>query len=126
MKMKTKILILCVTVITLFTGCARWNNSVEADGSIFGSTNGDWIVIKQSGGQITDVWKLENQFVQSEQGSDGWLFVDHDNNPVHVGGDMKAIRINNKKEDIFNTYIEYHMEHDTLTYAQRYKLKNNR
>lgn len=122
--MKKLLLILTVSVImTTFTGCARFFNKVDADGSLIGSTAGDWIVIKQSGGHITDVWKLEEQFVQSEPGSDGWLFIDQDGNPVHVGGDMKAIRIKNKKDDIFDSYIEYHMEHDSLTYAQRFAKK---
>lgn len=88
---------------------------------MFGATKGDWIVVKQSGGKITDVWKLENEFVQSEQGSDGWLFMDQNGNPVHVGGDMKAIRVNEQKDEIFNSYVEYHMEHDSLNYEQKYK-----
>jgi uncharacterized protein YceK len=66
-----KKLFLFLTVITLLSGCARWKNKVNANGNIFGSTKGDWVVIKQSGGKITDVWKLENEFVQSENGSDG-------------------------------------------------------
>ncbi|MCC6323615.1 hypothetical protein IT400_02360 [Candidatus Nomurabacteria bacterium] len=105
----------------MFSSCARFSNQIDSDGALIGTTKGDWIVIKQSGGVITDVWKLEEQFVQSEQGSDGWLFVDQNGNPVHVGGDMKAIRVNKNKEEIFSNYMEYHMEHDSLSYMQRYR-----
>jgi hypothetical protein len=122
--MKRVALIFCIAfvVMSMFSGCARFMNKVGSDGSLIGSTTGDWIVVKQSGGVITDVWKLENQFVQSEEGSDGWLFTDQNGNPVHVGGDMKAIRVKRNKDEIFNSYIEYHMEHDDLSYIERYKL----
>ena len=115
-----KVLFLSLIFSTIiFSNCARLSNKIDSDGALIGSTKGDWIVVKQSGGVITDVWKLEDQFVQSEQGSDGWLFVDQNGNPVHVGGDMKAIRANKNKEDVFSKYVEYHMEHDSLSYTQR-------
>ena len=61
--------------------------------------------------------------VQSEEGSDGWLFLDQIGNPVHIGGDMKAIRVNKgNKEEIFSNYVEYHAEWDTITYQQKYYL----
>lgn len=113
---------IALVAMIMFSGCARFMNRVGSNGAIIGATKGDWIVIKQSGGVITDVWKLENQFVQSEEGSDGWLFTDQNNNPVHVGGDMKAIRVKSNKSEIFNSYVEYHMERDELTYIERYKL----
>lgn len=85
-----------------------------------GSVNGDWVVIKQSGGRITDVFLLESVMVQSEQGSDGWLFLDQDGNPTHIGGDMKAIRVTGNKNQVFRKYHEYHMEFETKTYGELY------
>ena len=116
-----KMLFLFFAVLML-TSCAKWHNRVKADGGVFGTYSGDWIVVKQSGGHITDVFKLNNVMVQSEAGSDGWLFVDESGNPIHIGGDMKAIRVNKNKEGIFSKYIEYHMEFDSLSYQQRFIL----
>ena len=63
---------------------------------------------------------------ESGRQGDGWLFVDKRNNPVHVGGDMKAVRLNHDAQDVLNSYIEYHMEFDSLTYQQRYFLEKGR
>ena len=124
--MKKAILMLLVVIgglvsSQLFTGCAGACQRMDANGSIIGSTNGDWVVVKQSGGHITDVYKLENVMVQSENGSDGWLFLDHNGNPAHIGGDMKAIRCNHDKDEVFSQYVEYHMEWDTCTYQEKYQ-----
>jgi hypothetical protein len=110
-------------ILVLTNGCAGTCQRIKANGSLVGSTNGDWIVVKQSGGEITDVYKLENVMVQSEQGSDGWLFLDQNSNPVHIGGDMKAIRVTTRKAEIFDSYIEYHMEHETMSYQEKWALK---
>lgn len=123
--MKTQIFrILMLLVLTVsMAGCAGTCQRMKANGSIIGTTTGDWIVIKQSGGITTDVYLLNKVFVQSEPGSDGWLFVDTNQNAVHIGGDMKAIRVDNNKEKIFNSYFEYHTEWDTCTYKERLKIR---
>jgi hypothetical protein len=120
MKKLVNILMLFVMMLA-FSSCASTCQRMKANGAVVGSISGDWIVIKQSGGKITDVFKLENIMVQSEGQSDGWLFIDRDGNPVHIGGDMKAIRVTNNKKAVFDSYIEYHMEHDSLTYQDKYK-----
>lgn len=118
-----KFVILFAVIASLFlTSCASFWNKVDSDGSLVGNTKGSWIVVKQSGGIITDVWKLEDCFVQSEENSDGWLFVNQDGDPTHVGGDMKAIRVKTNEREKFDKYFEYHMEFDTLTYTQRLAL----
>jgi hypothetical protein len=119
------LMVLSIVTIFLLNSCASSCQRMKANGSIIGTTNGDWIVIKQSGGHITDVYKLEDVMVQSEEGSDGWLFLDQDGNPVHIGGDMKAIRVVTNKKEIFNSYVEYHMEFDTISYQEKYKLYQN-
>ena len=124
--MKFKIFFSLVVGIALLSSCARLTNRIKSDGQLIGSTKASWVVVKQSGGVITDVWKLDEEFVQSEPNSDGWLFVDKRNNPVHVGGDMKAVRLNHDAQDVLNSYIEYHMEFDSLTYQQRYFLEKGR
>lgn len=121
-----KVLLLSMVLLlvgssVMFQGCAKWKQKIKSDGALIGSTTGDWVVIKQSGGITTDVYKLEDVMVQSETTSDGWLFVDQNDNAVHIGGDMKAIRVDKNKELIFSKYVEYHQEFDTLTYKERYK-----
>ena len=120
--MKKTLLFLVGIIVITFTSCAKWSNEVDRDGSFLGSTTGDWIVIKQSGGVITDVYMLEDVMVQSENNSDGWLFKDQVGNIVNIGGDCKAIRIKGNKAEMFNKYVEYHMEFDSLTYQQRLKI----
>ncbi len=117
-----KIIINFVMIILVFTlsSCAKFNNKVARDGSFFGSTSGDWLVIKQSGGYITDVYKLENVMVQSEEHSDGWLFSDECGNMINISGDCKATRVTDRKCAKWDLYIDYHMEFDSLTYNQRY------
>jgi hypothetical protein len=110
-------------VVVMMSGCAGTCQRMKANGSLVGTTTGDWVVIKQSGGHITDVYLLDNVFVQSEQGSDGWLFIDQDGNPVHIGGDMKAIRVTTNKQQIFANYVEYHSEHDNMTYHEKLALR---
>lgn len=116
--MKTVKSILIIFAAILMTSCAKFNNRVDADGGLFGSYNGDWIVVTYSGNHITDVWKLTNAMVQSEEHSDGWLFVDANGNAVHVGGNSKAIRVNDKSSIMWDQYVEYHSEHTNQTYQQ--------
>ena len=96
----------------MLAGCANYWNTVARDGGMFGSYNGDWVVVKYSGGKIMDVWKLQNSLVQSEEHSDGWLFQDNDGNAVNIGGDTKHFRINNRsdKASLWNQYHEYHFD----------------
>ena len=111
-------ILILFTIMVAFAGCAGTCQRIKANGSIIGSVSGDWIVVKQSGGRITDVYKLEGVMVKSEEGSDGWLFLDQDGNPVHIGGDMKAIRVTTRKREIFAKYHEYHMEFEVQTYQE--------
>jgi len=109
----------------LLDGCAGACQRIKANGSLIGSTKGDWIVVKESGGKITDVYKLEDVMVQSEASSDGWLFLDQNGNPVNIGGDMKAIRVVSNKQEVFDRYVEYHMEFEDISYREKFKLVHN-
>lgn len=121
-EMKNFILLLLTvaltTVMVTSSGCARSCQRWEANGSIVGSVRGDWVVVKESGGVITDVYLLHNVMVQSEETSDGWLFIDQAGNPVHIGGDMKAIRVTGD-HSLFDKYVEYHIEFDPMTYQEK-------
>jgi hypothetical protein len=107
-----------LSMIVLLSGCARQCNRVTANGSVFGAVTGDWIVVTYSGNHITDVWRLKNVMVQSEEHSDGWLFVDDNGNAVHVGGNTKAIRVNDKASTSWDKYVDYHSEFTNQTYKQ--------
>lgn len=105
-------------MVLMLTGCAKTCNRQKANGGILGTYEGDWVVVTYSGNHITDVWKLENAMVQSEEGSDGWLFVDDSGNAVHVGGNTKSIRVSNKNSIGWDKYVEYHSEFTKQTYQQ--------
>ena len=102
-------------------GCAKFWNRVDADGGFFGSYPGNYIVLKYNGGKITDLWKLRNVMLQSEAGSDGWLFKDNNGHMVHIGGDMKSIRVDRDVDEVFSRYTEYHMEIDGGSYEVKKK-----
>ncbi len=101
-----------------FTGCASFWNDIDSGKSLLGSYRGDYVVVNATGGVIADVWILENVLVESESGSDGWRFKDSDNNMIHLGGDSKVIRVDNKAT--LRLYREYHMEFETETYQEKY------
>lgn len=105
-------------MLLMLTGCARECNKMKSNGGVLGSYPGDWIVLTYSGNHITDVWKLTNAMVQSEEHSDGWLFVDSNGSAVHVGGNTKAIRVNDKDAVKWSKYVEYHSEFTSQTYQQ--------
>jgi hypothetical protein len=107
------------------SGCEKMFNQMERDGSLIGSTAGDWVVVKYSGGRITDVWKLHNVMVQSEMHSDGWLFKDASGNMVNIGGDVKATRVTSDRS-LFNRYVEYHMEFDLMPYEEKLRSNNDK
>jgi len=112
-------------LILMMTGCAKTCNRMNANGGIIGAHNGDWVVVTYSGNHITDVWKMTDVMVQSEEGSDGWLFVDATGNAVHVGGNTKAIRVNDKASAKWDSYVEYHSEFTNETY-QQFTLSQNK
>ncbi len=105
-------------VVFALGGCAKEGDQIERDGGFFSSTKGPFIVVKQSGGKITDVYKLKNAIVQSEDGSDGWLFLDDDNHPVNIGGDMKSLRLKSMNDPVWSKYCEYHQEFDARPYNE--------
>ena len=107
-----------LSLMILLTGCAKTCNRQKANGGILGSYPGDWIVLTYSGNHITDVWKLTNVMIQSEPESDGWLFVDDNGNAIHVGGNTKAIRVNDKESIKWSQYVEYHSEFNKKTYQE--------
>ena len=114
-------MIIIIGISIAATSCAQFTQKVKADGSLIGTASGAWVFEKTSGGVIMDVWKLDDALVKSEEGSDGWLFLDQNGNPVHVGGDMKAIRCNNDKISVFNQYVEYHTDVDLCTYKEKFE-----
>jgi hypothetical protein len=113
-------MIIIIGISFAATSCAQFNQKVKADGGVFVTRNGAWVVEKTSGGVIMDVYILDDAIVKSEQGSDGWLFTDKNGNPVHIGGDMKAIRCNNEKTAVFNQYVEFHADVDLCTYKEKF------
>ncbi len=108
--MRWSVLLSMLLCVVLLSGCASWRNSIARDGSMFTSTRGPYVVMSYSGGVVTDVWVLKDAYVQSEDDSDGWLFIDNDKNPINVGGDAKVIRLKDKRD--LKNYREFHVEID--------------
>jgi len=115
------LLLVMISVTILNSGCAGACQRIKANGSIVGTVSGAWVVEKMSGGVITDVYILDDAICKSEPGSDGWLFLDKNGNPVHIGGDMKAIRCNNSAGEVSAQYVEYHFDTDHCTYKEKFE-----
>lgn len=112
-------LLLIVGTLTAFvSGCAGWRNEVAARGSYVGSVEGDYVIRNDSGGRIMDVWVLRKVFVQAHSGGAGWYFQDARGNVVHLGGDVKVIRVNTPA--MLEQYHEYHAEFESRTYQELY------
>ncbi|MBT3298281.1 hypothetical protein HN385_05125 [archaeon] len=101
-------------------GCASTCNDIERRGGLVGTYTSDYVVISQSGGLIMDVYKLNDVYVESETGSDGWRFVDNKGYPTFIGGDTKTIRVDDLNRDVWGKYHEYHMEFESETYRDLY------
>ena len=115
-----KSLILLATVLFLFAGCKK----KKENGQIPPTTNGQRaIVLRESNGKIIDIWKL-NSYVGTFSYSTGCHFTDQNNNDVAIGLDgVKVISFTNGNDKVFNSYVEYHQEDDTLSYYERKKRK---
>lgn len=111
--------LIMIIVLSMF-GCAKFWDQADAKGGIFISKKAPYIIVNQSGGRIMDVYKLTDAIVQSPAGSDGWLFLDNNNNPVYLGGDVKTIRIKNTNDPNWQKYHEYHMEFNSKSYRELY------
>lgn len=100
------------------SGCAKLKNDIAANGGLIGSYPANYIVRNDSGGRIMDVWVLKNVMVQSEFSGAGWLFQDSDGHVIHLGGDVKVIRI--ESEALLGKYHEYHTEFEIKSYQELY------
>jgi hypothetical protein len=107
-----------LAVMPLLGGCASYENNVAARGGIFGSYKGSYVVVNYAGNSIADVWVLKNAYVQSEEKSDGWRFMDETGSMVFLGGDVKVIRC--KSDSELAKWNEYHAEFETKTYQQKF------
>ena len=116
----TGICLAAIIAATSLTGCARFKDSWSSRGSLIGSTKAPYIVVNESGGEIVDVYKLDNAIVQSPNGSDGWLFLDKTDSPVYIGGDVKTIRLKSTSDERWDKYHEYHAEFESKTYRELY------
>ena len=100
-------LVVLVLLVGL-TGCAKTRNYWAAQGGVFASHNGAYVVRNDSGGRIMDVWVLPDAMVQAEESGSGWLFRDTDDDVIHLGGDVKVIRV--KERSTLKQYHDYHAE----------------
>jgi len=102
------------------TGCAKTCDQIDAQGGLVTSHKAPYIIVNQSGGEIMDVYKLQNAIVQSEATSDGWLFKGPKGHPIFVGGDIKTIRLPSTNDPLWDQYHEYHMEFESKSYRELY------
>lgn len=116
---KSIVLIILLACLSMFgVSCAKLGNEIAANGGIWGSYAGDYIVRNDSGGKIMDMWVLKDVMVQEVNSGSGWLFRDTNGNVIHLGGDVKVIRVN--KGMNLSDYHEYHAELESKSYQELY------
>jgi len=113
----SKIFIMCIAIFML-SGCAKFSNEIAANGGLIGSYNGTYVVRNDSGGHIMDMWVLSDVIVQAEKSGAGWMFRDKAGNVIHLGGDVKVMRL--KDLSTISGYHEYHAEFETKSYQELY------
>ena len=106
-----------ISIAAMCAGCAKWQNEVASNGGLIGSYKGHYIIRNDSGGRIMDVWILKDAIVQEEHQGAGWLFRDNFGNPIHLGGDVKIIRVSDE-DSVAGKYHEYHAEFERKTYQE--------
>lgn len=67
-------------------------------------SNGNWLVIDNSGGKTMRHWVIEGGYVESSSQSDGWQFRDSNGNLCYVSGDAFVIRITEPLDQFQSTY----------------------
>lgn len=68
------------------------------------ASNGDWLVVDNSGGETMRHWILRDSYVKDSDQSDGWQFFDSRGNLGYVSGDAFVMRINEPLEGFLATY----------------------
>lgn len=116
--LKTLAKVCCLGAIVAVAGCADIENEIAANGGGFGPRRGAYVVVNYSGEKIQDVWVLPDAYCQSVTESDGWLFLDVAGNAIHLGGDVKVIRLKSAAD--LAKWHEYHAEWSTQTYQETF------
>jgi hypothetical protein len=72
-------------LLLIGTGCSSFQNKVEKMGK--GMSASDYVVVMYSGGKVVNWWHIKNKFINKEENSDGWFWIDNDR-MVRVSGDV--------------------------------------
>lgn len=119
MKKLVALVLLCIVGIGTI-GCAKFQS--DDSGKL---VNRDFTIIRQSGGVITDVWKVrmsvKPDFLDSGQeigfaGREAIVFGGY--SKTFLTGDIKLMH------DKHERYHEYHQEFETETYQEKFKDDN--
>jgi len=132
--MKTYVLIIISMIVI---GCGQPINETENKSDNDNDTsklansyanNKKWVIIKYSGEVITDIYKITKAKSGAEREEVYWgdvclKFVDSKGYPISLnyGSYIKVIEMPLNDNVMFNKFIEYHMEWDSLSYKERYK-----
>lgn len=110
---KVRLGIVAVGLAALVSGC-RTTPALDTYASQHGgrgvAKKGDYIIVRVSGGNITDVYKLEDVLVIYAESKEELTFMDKKGNTVTIEGDAKVIRLKSKDKALWEQYHEYHKE----------------
>ena len=76
--------------------------------SVFVKEKANYIVVVRRGGDISDVWKLEDAIIRFNEGAKGWEICTNKGANFYVGGDVEIWRIDSKTTELWNVYKSFH------------------
>lgn len=105
-------LVLAIAIMSL-VGCSGTANKMAANGKQMSASN--YLLVKQSGGQVVEAELVIDKVVNSEEGSDGWYYVipaingvDSGDNKLYnrMGGDVSVREV--PTQDLLDYYMDYY------------------
>lgn len=100
-------------LVASMAGCSGAVNSIQKAGK--GMSASDYVLVTYSGGEVVRWYYIDNKIVSSEDGTDGWYFIQN-GQLVRVSGD--AIIEEVKGKGIEKIKNEFNLTDDTRGGAQ--------
>lgn len=102
----TLIAIACLGVAVVIFSFTTAGGQLAINKFFASGQEANWLVIDNSGGETMRHWVLEDGYVKSAEGSDGWEFYDSKDNLCCVSGDAYVMRINEDYSSFMRDYKE--------------------
>jgi len=92
---------------------------------VFNDEVSNYIVVRRSGKEIIDVWKLQNAVIQYHSTNKGWRIKTNIDAIFYVQGDIEIWQIDGDIEEsnLWKMYFSYHQHSAEESYRETFTLK---